>query len=341
MDTVPELSNIGSEPTTEGEAFAVGALIPALIRAQNQDGGWGFRANLQSRVEPTSWALLALHQYSSESNLQSVTERAYDFLRKSQLADGSCPVASPDFSRPPQLTKQSGDSPVAEEKGAWVTALACWALLNSPKNRDSLKRGLEWLCADRPGESGFWWRLRRSLAGNANLAKQSDSYYGWSWTPGTASWVEPTSQALIVLNGAPADLLPAIAAERMKLAESMLYDRMCIGGGWNCGNPMVYGVPGEPLVGPTVWALLALRGNLQRPPNQLSLDWLERTFGAMGSVESFTLAHIGLKLSGRAGQNRPALIKRGVEHRIQDLSVPAIAWTILALSTKTDWLPRR
>ena len=29
----------------------------------------------------------------------------------------------------------------------------------------------------------------------------------------------------------------------------MLYDRMCPGGGWNCGNPKVYGVAGEPLVG--------------------------------------------------------------------------------------------
>jgi len=340
MDTVPELSKIGSEPAPEAQEFAVGALIPALIRAQNQDGGWGFRANLQSRVESTSWALLALHQYSSEPNVQSATERADDFLHKSQLADGSWPVASPDFSKAPQHTKQNGDSPVAEEKGAWVTALACCALLSSAKNRDSLKRGLDWLCADRPGESGFWWRLRRSLAGNAKLAKQSDSYYGWSWTPGTASWVEPTSQALIVLNGVPVDILPVSAAERMKLAGSMLYDRMCIGGGWNCGNPMVYGVPGEPLVGPTVWALLALRGNLQRPPNQLSLDWLERTFGAMGSVESFTLAHIGLSLCGRAGQNRPALIRKAVENRVQNLSVPDLAWTALALCQK-DWLPHR
>jgi hypothetical protein len=340
MDTVPELSKIGSERAAEGEAFAAGSLIPALIRSQNQDGGWGFRASLQSRVEPTSWALLALHAYSSEPDAQSAAERAYDFLRKSQLPDGSWPVASPDFSRAPQLAK-NGDSPATEEKGSWVTALACWALLISGKNRDSLKRALEWLCADRPGESGFWWRLRRGLAGNANLAKQSDSYYGWSWTPGTASWVEPTSQALIVLNGAPRDVLPAAAAERTKLAESMLYDRMCIGGGWNCGNPMVYGVPGEPLVGPTVWALLALSGNLQRPPNQLSLDWLERTFGAMGSVESFALAHVGLKLCGRAGQNRPALIRKSVENRVEDLNIPNLAWAALALSLKTDWLPHR
>ena len=340
MDTVPELSKIGSEPATEAQEFAVGALIPALIRAQNHDGGWGFRANLQSRVEPTSWALLALHQYSSEPNVQSATERADDLLHKSQLADGSWPVASPDFSKAPRHTKQNDDSPVAEEKGAWVTALACWASLSSAKNRDSLKRGLDWLCADRPGESGLWWRLRRSLAGNAKLAKQSDSYYGVSWPPGTASGVEPTSQALIVLNGAPVDILPVSAAERMKLAGSMLYDRMCIGGGWNCGNPMVYGVPGEPLVGPTVWALLALRGNLQRPPNQLSLDWLERTFGAMGSVESFTLAHIGLSLCCRAGQNRPALIRKAVENRVQNLSVPDLAWTALALCQK-DWLPHR
>src|ERR1700683_1068727 len=332
MDTLPELSKSGLEWGAEG-AFAASVLIPALLASQNPDGGWGFRANLQSRIEPTAWAFLALREYSTEPGAESASQRAIDFIRDAQLPNGSWPVATP--SRQPA---PGTDHAAAEENGAWVTALGCWALLIAGNSRDPLKRGLEWLCNDRPGESGFWWRLRRTIAGNSNV-KQSDSYFGWSWTPGTASWVEPTSHALIALRSAPRDILPATAAERIKLAEAMLYDRMCIGGGWNCGNPMVCGVPGEPLVGPTVWALIALRADSQRSQNQLSLDWLERTFGEMGSPESMTLAHIGLKLNKRDGQNQPALIRKSLENRVQDLSAPDLAWAALALASKITWVP--
>ena len=37
---------------------------------------------------------------------------------------------------------------------------------------------------------------------------------GWSWTAGTASWVEPTAYALLVLRAAPKDLMPSKAASR-------------------------------------------------------------------------------------------------------------------------------
>src|SRR5438876_464221 len=95
---------------------------------------------------------------------------------------------------------------------------------------------------------------------------------GWGFHPGSSSRVEPTSFALLALEQAPKDLLPAAAARRRQLAESLLRDRMCPGGGWNCGNPRVYGVAGEPLVLPTAWALLALRAHPERPENVMSLE---------------------------------------------------------------------
>ena len=79
----------------------------------------------------------------------------------------------------------------------------------------------------------------------------------------------------------------------------MLYDRMCPGGGWNCGNPRVYGVPGEPLVVPTVWALIALRHDPARQENMMSLDWLERNIANIQSAGSLALARICLETYGR------------------------------------------
>ena len=114
---------------------------------------------------------------------------------------------------------------------------------------------------ERPADSRAWRRFLRRfwVACVEHAVAQNDAYYGWSWTPDTASWVEPTSYAFLVLRRfAPRDASAAFR-DRLRVAESMLLDRMCPGGGWNCGNPMVYGAPGEAQIGPTVWALLALR----------------------------------------------------------------------------------
>ena len=113
-------------------------------------------------------------------------------------------------------------------------------------------------------------------------ALQNESYFGWSWTAGTASWVEPTSYAMVCLRATRAEVLPATAERRLRVGEALLFDRMCPGGGWNCGNPMVYGVPGEPQVASTVWAF-SRQGHPDRPEVQQSVRWLE---GKLPSIQS-------------------------------------------------------
>ena len=83
------------------------------------------------------------------------------------------------------------------------------------------------------------------------------------------------------------------------LATSLLYDRMCAGGGWNCGNPSVYGVAGEPLIVPTAFALLALRADPQRRENIESLEWLERSIANIQAAGSLAFARICLSAYGR------------------------------------------
>jgi hypothetical protein len=118
----------------------------------------------------------------------------------------------------------------------------------------------------------------------------------------------------------------------------MLLDRMCPGGGWNCGNPMVYGVAGEPQVVPTVWALLALRDS-GAPESKKSLDWLEANRGKVQSLASLALTKIGLDALGRSDPNLESSL--AASFRDKDFSVvnvPAIAWTALAMSNKQKWL---
>ena len=227
-----------------------------LREAQNPDGGWGYRPGNHSATDPTCWALLALA--SSERVELDQTSRGIQWLLRVQLPDGSWPAVA------------------GQSQGCWVTPLGCLALQQHGAAPDAVGKGVSWLKHSWPGEGRFWQRLRMRLFASSSLVRQNHSLRGWSWTPGTSSWVEPTAYALILLRNLFPNSAPPSLARRQQLAEAMLYDRMCPGGGWNSGNPFVYGVAGEPLVGPTVWALLALQHRRDRAENQKSLEWLER-----------------------------------------------------------------
>jgi hypothetical protein len=314
------LNDTGGFQDAAATAFVEQTCLPYLRESQNDDGGWGFHAGSGSRAEPTSWALLALYEFSPTGEVDKAALRAIRFFEDSQLANGSWPAAA------------------GQTDGSWVTALACWALLAEQKESQSLARGMHWLREDRPGDSGLWWRLLRRLTANRRVSAQSDSYYGWSWTPGTASWVEPTSYALIVLRSVPATTLPSETRSRLKVAEEMLYDRMCPGGGWNCGNPMVYGVAGVPQVGPTVWALLALRECSPRPEIEKSLEWLKKNCDSIGSPASYALTDIALRTFGRRIPASVVSLRQLREQNDVPWSIPEMAWASLSMSSEQRWL---
>jgi hypothetical protein len=164
----------------------------------------------------------------------------------------------------------------------------------------TIESGLRWICEDWPSDSTPWRRFLARLSSQRDVAPINYSYRGWGWTPGTSSWVEPTSFALLALERMGGDELAGKAKRRRALATSLLFDRMCPGGGWNAGNPVVYGAAGEAGIVPTVWALLALRALPARREIALSLDWLERAAGAVESPASAALARICLRIHGRA-----------------------------------------
>ena len=260
--------------------FVSRVCMPFLQSAQNEDGGWGFHRGAQSRVEATSWALLAMHEQEPEA-AKAFTRNGLEYLRRAQLEDGSWP-ASP-----------------GQSAGCWVTSLASWALLGDPESKKAVESGLRWLCEDRPRDINLIRRIVRKLKPGQQVSRQNNSLRGWGWTPRTASWVEPTALALIALEQAPEGLRPGGFEKRVRMAKLMICDRMCPGGGWNCGNPMVYGVPGDPAVGQTVWALLALRSELGREEKLLSLQWLENNLQSNLGVASIALTRICLEAYGK------------------------------------------
>jgi hypothetical protein len=316
----------GDEKISSGDPeFLQQTCIPFLRQSQNTDGGWGFSAWSGSRVEPTSWALLGLSEFASTDDLEQI-DRGLNFLRSAQLPDGSWASAP------------------GQTEGSWVTALACWALgaagstHSQQESQRALQLGLKWLSNERPADGGAFRRFVRRLVADKTVVAQNEAYYGWSWTSGTASWVEPTSYALLVLRRfAPPDML-ATLGERIRLAESMLLDRTCPGGGWNCGNPMVYGVAGQPQIGPTAWALLALREQSNREEVRGSVEWLADNWRASSTPGSLALADICLRFYGASTLMMKRALCNAYSNDDAMWTVPDAAWSVLAMSPTEGWL---
>jgi hypothetical protein len=315
----PAGENLHSADSSSESVFANSCLL-FIRNSQNADGGWGFQPGLQSRVEPTCWAILALRALESSPVPAEILLRGQQFLRNAQLANGSWPAST------------------EMRTGCWLTAVASWVLASDVQAREAVAAGVKWICNDWPRDGSPWRRLRGRFFSGHKISAQNDSYRGWGWTPHTSSWVEPTSFALILLASVPARVLPQGAARRRNLARRMLYDRMCPGGGWNCGNPMVYGVAGEPLIVPTVWALLALRDDPDRPEFVMSLDWLEKNVGSARGAASLALARICMEVSGRKWPEAGSAYADGYGRNEFLRSIPVASWACLASCKRHEWL---
>lgn len=303
--------------------FAEEICLPFLLRVQNSDGGWGHRPGGESRAEPTAWSLLTFAHYAEFPGTKEARQCGEIWLRSAQLPDGSWPAAP------------------GAAQGSWVTSVACIALAQSGAARENLRNGVDWILRAWPRSGSLWQRILQRLRSERNLTRQNKALRGWSWTPGTSSWVEPTAYALILLQRLPEELRSPLARRRAQLGEAMLLDRMCPGGGWNTGNPMVYGAAAQPFVISTAWALLALQHCSEREEVQKGFRWLQSQIPGITGGASLALAHLCLRLFGRELPPLEPMLRQ-LHARNEFLGdVLTAAWAALSLSADTRWLAPR
>lgn len=283
-----------------------------LLTSQNADGGWGAVAGNQSTTESTALALLAL-QTRDQAALGPAIGKAKTWLIERQNADGSWPLA--DGLKGP----------------SWSTAFAMLALSESTESTERVIRAGRWALEQEGSKIGLLAKLVLALQFQKRVVHLNEDLIGWSWTPDTFSWVEPTSYFIIALKKLKRQLPPKAFQERVAQGELMLYDRMCENGGWNYGNSSVYGDGLWPYPDVTAVALIALQDHSERKENQMSLQALGEMAKNTGSGLALGWTMLCYMLYGKDG----TALKRLLEQRFGKTKflgeTKAIALSILAM----------
>jgi hypothetical protein len=194
-----------------------------------------------------------------------------------------------------------------------------------------VRRGLDWLLRMEGSTPALKDRVAAFITGKP-MSKGIDlELKGWPWEPGTASWVEPTSHALLALMTFRAQL-PRRGAARIEEAERLLLDRVCANGGWNYGNCVALDQDLRPYPDTTALALIALqhRGSDQRV--QHSVIKLEQLLESTDSGLCVALAMLALPLHGKDA----AVLGPRLEKRFQETGfmgeTRALSYALLAMA---------
>jgi hypothetical protein len=209
--------------------------LDQLLRAQNDDGGWGYFPGKRSWLEPTAYAMLAL-DWSADRAAQ---DRAWGLVESWQLPDGSwrpgAEVAGP---------------------GSWVTALAVHLCCVRGQFDDRFRNGVRWLVGTQGREANWLGRLVALIQPGG--PDNDVTHHGWPWLRGTSSWVEPTAQTIVALRLA-AGHYPGLD-DRVRDAEDLIITRKCRDGGWNYGSRRALGIDLPSYPETTALALVGLQG---------------------------------------------------------------------------------
>lgn len=250
--------------------------VQAMLDRQLPEGGWSFHSKVrQAAVEPTALVLLALPA-------QLVRERtaAANLLLTAQNPDGSWPAFVGD-----------------DQEGSGVTGLAVYVLRRYGFDGPAMDRANHWLLRSRGWESHWLWKWKFRTT-DRHVRFDPDKF-GWPWMPETVSWVIPTAYSLLALKFCAGSCEQELVQLRIRRGVEMLHDRMCLGGGWNAGNGLVYGHSVAAHADATALALLALK---EEPTSRFvieSLDWLEKRAQTCLAPWSLAWVIISLRAFGR------------------------------------------
>ena len=237
-----------------------------LTRRELPQGGWSFTGSAQASIEATCLAGLALANINAS--------RAGQFLLHAQRRDGAWPAF------------------LGDPEASWTTAPVVPALTVLNDSSSARERAMAWILNTR-GREGHWlWRWKFKIS-DRQVHFDPDKF-GWPWIPGANSWVIPTAFTLVALKQFTACARSELADGRIRTGIDMLLDRACLGGGWNAGNSVVYGVPLAAHVEPTAIALLALQDGPRTELVRQSVAWLKARAAELQSVSSLAWAILAL-----------------------------------------------
>jgi hypothetical protein len=234
---------------------------------QNPDGGWGYGPGRASLVEPTGFCALALHSRGD----RAAAGRALGFLKSCQRPSGAVGIDPRDAD------------------GNWMAYAALLAFhgLGAAEEESRLKA---WVLGFEDASRRF---TKEEISIIAARYRYDASIPGWSWTPRTTAWVEPTALFIVALirSGVPA------GEKRIQQGLDLILDRRVPSGGWNFGNPYSKSFELEASTMSTALALIAL--------------------GAAGVPEGRPAVAAGLRYIGQALAG--------------DISTASLIWALLAL----------
>jgi hypothetical protein len=290
-------------------------LTSELLVRQNADGGWGAAPGAPSNTEITALAVAALRAIP-ETATGSPAHAGARWLLEHQLAGGEW--------------RYHDEGPPT----SWPTPIAMLALRGHVDAAAAVERGAAWLLAQEGQSYPLRLRIRDFFTRNKVIELDS-TLEGWPWVPGTFSWVEPTSWALLALKAQPS---PARDARgRIREAEDMIIDRACDGGGWNYGNRRVLGEELDPYPDTTAIALMGLRGR--------SGPVVERGFAALDGLLGDHASGLALALAllaRRGWQRDAAALAARLEASFAATGFAndnrTLALAALAQAPRIDWL---
>ena len=290
-----------------------------LLNAQNADGGWGAVPGKRSNTEVTAFAVLALSGLDL-SAVKAVLLRGRQWLVQRQLGDGSWPFND--------VVKES----------SWSTALALLALSSFPEQRDNVIRAGQWALAHEGSKPGLLAEIVLFFTGTEDEVDLDADLIGWPWRKRSFSWVEPTSYFNLALKKSKSLLPNDKFKKRIDMADAMIYDRMCIGGGWNYGNKVVYGERLEAYPEITALTLVAMQDHKNDRRNQQSVEALEKMLQTTPSGLALSWSILALSLHGRKIEGwQKLLVQRFNEFQFLAEN-KSLALAILALTKGAELL---
>jgi hypothetical protein len=209
-----------------------------------------------------------------------------------------------------------------DQVSSWLSAWSVWTLSRIEPASPQVQNGVNFLLAQHVMQINNL----DDLAAGIKVANIDFSLRGWPWRTGEASWVEPTALSLTALNSAGLK-----SSERIQEAVNYLDNRRCPGGGWNVGNPVMFGAVLPARAHPTAWSLLAL--SKADPQKILNQDIESLNLGMNEDLGTMALAWGCLALRSCGAPLEGAFLDR-----LTQLQLPDGSWEHNPYLTAVAWL---